>query len=121
DRIHHMNMIKIKMEVDTNPPGICETEVKNILLPIPFSIKTLTLPDLFAGKLHAILCRPWQTRVKGRDWYDLIWYIARSISVNLPHLRDRLVQSNAWDNDKPLTQSELVSLLMDKINQTDFE
>src|SRR5579862_5391578 len=96
-RIHHMNTIKIKMEVDINPPGSMSTEVKNILLPIPFSVKTLTQADLFAGKLHATLCRPWQTRVKGRDWYDLVWYIARSIPVNLHHLRDRLIQSKEWE------------------------
>lgn len=121
DRIHRMNTIKIKMEVDTNPPGICDTEIKNVLLPIPFSVKTLTLSDLFASKLHAILCRPWQKRVKGRDWYDLVWYVARNIPVNLNHLRDRLVQSNAWAKKNILTQSDLVKLLSDKINQTDFE
>lgn len=120
-RIHRMNTIKIKMEVDTNPPGNCETEVKNILLPIPFSVKTLTQPDLFAGKLHAILCRPWQKRVKGRDWYDLVWYVARNIPVNLNHLRDRLIQSAAWDKKKKFSTNDLLRLLADKISQTDFE
>lgn len=120
-RIHRMNTIKIKMEVDTNPPGNCDTEVKNILLPIPFSVKTLTPSDLFAGKLHAILCRPWQKRVKGRDWYDLVWYVARNIPVNLHHLRDRLIQSSAWDKSIKLTKNDLITLLSDKINETNFE
>ncbi|TAK75742.1 MAG: nucleotidyl transferase AbiEii/AbiGii toxin family protein [Gammaproteobacteria bacterium] len=120
DRVHHMNTIKIKMEIDTFPPGHCETEVKKILLPIPFSVKTLSLPDLFAGKIHAILCRPWQKRVKGRDWYDLVWYIARNVSVNLDHLRDRLIQSEAWSKNK-LRRDDLLKLLIAKINQTDFE
>jgi predicted nucleotidyltransferase component of viral defense system len=120
-RMHHMNTIKIKMEVDTNPPGHCNTEVKNILLPIPFSVKTLTLPDLFAGKIHAILCRPWQTRVKGRDWYDLVWYLARNIPVNLNHLRDRMIQSNAWEKKDTFTLDDLSILLINKINQTDFK
>lgn len=120
-RIHRMNTIKIKMEVDTNPPGQCDTEVKNIFLPIPFSVKTLTQPDLFAGKLHAILCRPWQKRVKGRDWYDLIWYVARDIPVNLTHLRDRLIQSGAWDKNGKFSIDELLNLLAEKIKQTDFE
>ena len=121
NRIHHMNTIKIKMEVDTNPPGNCATEVRNILFPIPFSVKTLTQPDLFAGKIHAILCRPWQKRVKGRDWYDLVWYVSRKVPVNLLHLRDRLMQSNVWQNDNKLTKSDLLGLLTDKINQTDFD
>lgn len=120
-RIHRMNTIKIKMEVDTNPPGSCDTEVKNILLPIPFSVKTLTQPDLFAGKIHAILCRPWQKRVKGRDWYDLVWYVARSVPVNLRHLRERLIQSHAWSDKSKLTLNDLLKLLADKIGETDFE
>jgi predicted nucleotidyltransferase component of viral defense system len=120
-RIHKMNTIKIKMEVDTHPPGDCETEVKNILLPIPFSVKTLVQPDLFAGKLHAILCRPWQKRVKGRDWYDLVWYVAHNIPVNLHHLRDRLIQSTAWDKKRKFTENDLRDLLKKKIDETDFE
>lgn len=120
DRIHHMNTIKIKMEIDIDPPGSVNTEVKNVLLPIPFSIKTLTQPDLFAGKLHAVLCRPWQKRVKGRDWYDLVWYIARKVPVNLDHLCDRLVQSNAWEKNRKFILNDLFGLLNDKINQTDF-
>lgn len=120
-RIHHMNTIKIKMEVDTNPPRNFQTEVKNIFLPIPFSVKTLTQPDLFAGKLHAILCRPWQKRVKGRDWYDLVWYVTRNIPVNLTHLRTRLIQSAAWNKKNKFTRDDLLKLLTDKINQTDFD
>lgn len=72
NRAHKMNSIKIKMEVDINPPGKFETETKTLLQPIPFSVKTYQLPDLFAGKTHALLCRPWQQRVKGRDWYDFV-------------------------------------------------
>lgn len=119
-RIHHMHTLKIKMEVDTDPPSGFNTDVKNLLLPIPFSVKTMAKPDLFAGKVHAILCRPWQTRVKGRDWYDLIWYIARNTPINLEHLRRRLIKSNAWTK-KSLTLSELLTLLTAKIDQTDFK
>lgn len=119
-RFHHMHTIKIKMEIDINPPGNFETEIKTLLQPIPFSVKTLTLPNLFAGKIHALLCRPWQLRVKGRDWYDFVWYIARNIPVNLKHLHTRLVQSQHF-NESNLTQNNLINLLSDKINQTDFE
>ncbi len=106
-----MQKIKIKMEVDTDPPQKFTTEVKTLLQPIPFFVKTLSQPDLFAGKVHAILCRPWQKRVKGRDWYDFVWYIARNISVNLLHLKQRLIQSGAWFSHQPFAKSDLMLML----------
>lgn len=121
ERIHQMNTLKIKMEVDTHPPGKFNTEVKTLLQPIPFSVKTLTLPDLFAGKIHALLCRPWQARVKGRDWYDFVWYIARNTPLNLIHLRERLIQSEAWPVSKEFARKDLIDLLQKKINSTDFD
>ena len=78
-RIHRMHLIKIKLEVDNDPPGKFTTEVKTLLQPIPFMVKTLIKSDLFAGKIHALLCRPWQQRVKGRDWYDFVWHIAQGV------------------------------------------
>lgn len=120
-RIHNMHVIKIKMETDTNPPPKFNVEVKTLLQPIPFFVKTLTQPDLFAGKIHALLCRPWQKRVKGRDWYDFVWYIAREVPVNLIHLQQRLIQSNAWKGDKYFTQQDLINLLENKIKNTDFD
>lgn len=119
-RFHRMNTIKIKMEVDTNPPQDFNTEAVTLFMPLPFSLNTMTMPDLFAGKIHAILCRPWQQRVKGRDWYDFIWYISRKIPVNLTHLQARLIQSNAWGQTIPLTHQALIQQLEEKINATDF-
>jgi len=112
--------IKIKLEIDTGPPTNFSTTVEPLLLPIPSSVKVLTKPDLFGGKIHALLCRPWQKRVKGRDWYDFIWYIAREIPVNLIHLQQRLYQSNAWDGNE-LTLANVKKLLLTKIEETDFE
>ncbi len=118
--IHHMNTIKIKMEVDTDPPGDFTTETKRLLLPIPFTVLTMTQEDLFAGKIHALLCRNWQKRIKGRDWYDYYWYISRGVAVNLSHLAARLRQSDAWPDSKPLTHEDLVELLDIKIKQIDY-
>lgn len=118
--IHHMQTIKIKMEVDINPPGCFNTETKFLLQPIPFSVKSFTAPDLFAGKIHALLCRPWVTRIKGRDWYDFVWYISRDIPVNLLHLKKRLIQSKAWDKQDQLNKKALLNLLTQKIRKTDF-
>lgn len=63
--------IKIKIEVDTCPPLNFKTEQKLLLQPYSFMTRCFTLPDLFAGKMHALVYRAWKNRVKGRDWYDL--------------------------------------------------
>ena len=119
--IHSMSTIKIKMEVDTDPPPEFNVEMKNILQPIPFAVKTFTLPDLFAGKVHAILCRAWLKRVKGRDWFDFVWYVARDVPVNLSHLRERLIQTDAWNKEEKFTKDDLFKLLKLKIDETDFD
>ncbi|MBT6207544.1 MAG: nucleotidyl transferase AbiEii/AbiGii toxin family protein [Francisellaceae bacterium] len=118
--MHHMQTMKIKMEVDANPPGSFNTDTKFLLLPIPFSVKSFTEADLFAGKIHALLCRPWVSRIKGRDWYDFVWYISRNIPVNLLHLQARLVQSDAWNELDTLHQRDLLNLLTQKIKTIDF-
>ena len=118
---HPKHTIKIKMEVDTNPPLGFEVEAKRLLLPIPFSVLSYSMADLFAGKLHALLCRKWMNRIKGRDWYDFYWYISRDVAVNLMHLKQRLVQIEHWDEDRDFTHRDLVELLNNKINEVDFD
>lgn len=119
--IHKDQMLKIKLELDINPPAGFFTEAKILLHPIPFSVLTYQKPDLFAGKLHAVLCRPWMQRVKGRDWYDLVWYIAHHTPVRLNHLRERLLQSKALSDQESFDKNILLQMLQDKINQIDFE
>ncbi len=118
--IHAMQIIKIKMEVDINPPGLFNTESKFLLQPISFPIKSFVESDLFAGKIHALLCRPWLKRIKGRDWYDFVWYVSRNTPLNLTHLKERLVQSNALDKKRDFNKNDLVILLSKKIQETDF-
>ncbi|MCL9823601.1 nucleotidyl transferase AbiEii/AbiGii toxin family protein [Helicobacter colisuis] len=81
--IHNGRRIKIKLEVDTNPPLKFQTKSKTLLLPMTFNIRTMTLPNLYAGKMHALLFRNWKTRVKGRDWFDFEWYVKNNIPLNL--------------------------------------
>ena len=95
-------VIKIKFEVDTMPPEGAGYENKYRLLPSPYEVKMYDMPSLFAGKVHAVICRAWKQRVKGRDLYDYIFYLSRNASLNLPHLKARLVQSGAWDPEKAL-------------------
>lgn len=75
--------IKVKIEVDIDPPPKFATEMLAYSVPRMQWVRAYTLPDLFAGKASAALFRKWQHRVKGRDWYDIIWYIAKRIPLNL--------------------------------------
>lgn len=118
--IHRDELLKVKLEVDINPPGSFSTEAKILLVPIPFSVNTYVPSDLFAGKMHAILCRPWKNRIKGRDWYDLVWYIARGTPVNLAHLEKRMQQTKHLTKNKKLNHDDLVFLLKEKIAKVDF-
>jgi predicted nucleotidyltransferase component of viral defense system len=112
--------IKIKIEVDTAPPLGFETEEKLLLKPFSFYVKCLTLPDLFAGKMHALLFRGWGQNVKGRDWYDMEWYIRKGIELNLHHFALRAYESGDWDR-KEITEIELRELLKEKIDTINFQ
>jgi hypothetical protein len=114
-------MLKVKMEVDTNPPPGFGTETRFLLQPIPFAVRSFVLPDLFAGKMHAILCRTWKSRVKGRDWYDLVWYAANHPVLHLSHLEERMRQTGHWKGEDPLTPENFKELLGNSINKLNIE
>ena len=107
--------IKIKLEVDTNPPLGFETEEKLLLKPFSFYVKCFTISDLFAGKMHALLFRKWGNNVKGRDWYDMEWYIKKGIALNLEHFVLRAKDSGDWPNDT-ITKNEFMELLTLRID-----
>lgn len=86
--------IRIKIEVDTQPPMNFRTEQKLLLLPHSFMTRCFTLPDLFAGKMHALIYRAWKNRVKGRDWYDFEWYVRHNVPLSFNHLAERALQFN---------------------------
>lgn len=114
--LHPLKNLKIKLEVDTDPPGGFETETRYVLQPFPFSVRIFSLPDLFAGKLHAVLCRHWRSRVKGRDWYDLIWYASKHPEVRLSHLEARMRQSGNYCEERPLSAEKLRRLLREAVD-----
>jgi hypothetical protein len=116
---HAREVLKIKLEVDTEPPGGFQTVSRPVLVPIPFAVNAYSLPDLFAGKMHAILCRKWKNRVKGRDWYDLIWYLGRHPQLRLNHLEQRMRQSGDWAGDQVLSRSALMDKLTSSIRALD--
>ena len=112
--------IKIKIEVDTQPPSGFVTEYKLLLLPFSFMTRCYSLPDLYAGKMHAFLFRNWQKRVKGRDWYDFEWYVRNNIALNFNHLRKRAEQINAL-NEEEFTLSIFKKMLKERIERTNIE
>lgn len=99
--------VKIKIEVDTQPPLKFNTEQKLLLLPKSFMVRCYTLPNLFAGKIHALLYRTWKNRVKGRDWYDFEWYIRHNTPLDFNHLHERTLQFNQEDISKELFLEKL--------------
>ena len=111
--------IMIKLELDTAPPPFAGTEVRTHLLPTPFQVRLYDLPSLFAGKLHALLFWDWKSRVKGRDFYDFVWFIGRKVPVNLPHLEARIRQTGnpAIEN---LDLAGLQSLLSERFGKVDL-
>lgn len=92
--------IKIKIEVDTNPPLQFSTEQKLLMEPRSFMTRCFTLPDLFAGKMHALVYRAWKNRVKGRDWYDFEWYVRNRIPLDFKHLQERIKEFNGCEKTK---------------------
>ena len=109
--------VKIKIEVDTTPPLGFSTENKLLLLPYSFMTRCFTLPNLYAGKMHAMLFRNWKHRVKGRDWYDFEWYVRNSYKLNFNHLRTRALQKGYTDN-KEFTKDIFKDLLRKRVEQT---
>ena len=112
--------IKIKFEVDINPPMGATFETKFSLLPSPYQVRLYDMPSLFAGKIHACLCRNWKSRVKGRDFYDYVFFLAMSAKVNLVNLKAKLVQSKFIAEDYDLTIENLKTLLNERFSNMDF-
>jgi predicted nucleotidyltransferase component of viral defense system len=111
--------LKVKLEIDTNPPAHASFETKYRLEPIPYSVRVYDLPSLFAGKAHALLCRKWKDRVKGRDFFDYVWYLSQGVELNLAHLEARMRQSGHWVSG-PLTESLLRQLLEERFASVDY-
>jgi predicted nucleotidyltransferase component of viral defense system len=117
--VPHNQKITVKLELDTTPPPFASTEIKTHLLPTPFQVRLYDLPSLFAGKLHALLFRNWKSRIKGRDFYDFVWYVGHRVPINLPHLAARIAQSE----HRPIEQIDcatIQSLLKERMQSIDL-
>ena len=119
--VHPDEQIQVKMEVDTDPPEGADYEIKYQISPVPYHVRMFNPPSLFAGKVHAMLCRGWQTRVKGRDFYDYIWYLSKEISLNIKHLASRMIQSGHLPANEFLNEDSLRQRLNERFASVDFD
>ena len=112
--------IKIKFEVDTNPPASASFERRYRLLPVPYEVMLYDMPSLFAGKVHAVICRAWKSRIKGRDLYDYVFFLSKGAHLNTDHLKARLVQSGIWDSEDSFSIADAKRLLCDRFEAIDY-
>lgn len=117
--IHPGQKLKIKIEVDVDPAPGFDTEFLPALNPIPHNVRVYDLRNLFTGKMHALLCRGWGDRVKGRDWYDTVWYLQKKVPVYIPYLEAKMRQSNHWKGPKPLTEVDILGMYREKVGNLD--
>jgi len=109
--------IRIKIEVDVDPPLEFATEQKLLLYPFSFMTRCFVLPDLFAGKIHALVFRSWKSRVKGRDWYDFEWFVRKGVAVDFNYLQARIRQINGLE----MGNEEFIQKLKERLSNTDME
>lgn len=113
--------IKIKFEIDINPPSGAEYEIKYKLLPTPHSVRLYNKESLFAGKIHAILCRNWSHRTKGRDLYDYAFFLSKNIKVNMNLVKSKLIESNVLKEDDNFDINILKNMLNEKFKLIDYD
>lgn len=120
NRLHKDEVIKVKFEVDCNPALGFKTESRWVDLPEFASVSVLDESSLFAGKLHAILCRTYKNNVKGRDYYDFLFYISKRVSPNLEYLKNKLIDTGKINEDDDFNIEILKEMLLKKFNSIDF-
>lgn len=108
--------VKVKIELDTDPPLQFDTVQQLLMKPYSLMVRCFTLPDLFAGKMHALVYRNWKTRVKGRDWYDFEWYVRNNVPLNFAHLQERIREFSGQE----VSKEEFIQLLRDRLLTADI-
>ena len=110
--------LKVKIEVDIDPPPKFSTEMKLLEMPSKCWVRSYDLPGLYAGKVSAALFRKWKGRVKGRDWYDVAWYIQHRVELDLTHLIERAKESEPTADVS--TREKLLETFDVRIDSIDF-
>lgn len=113
-----LRKIRIKFEVDTNSPLGSNFEMKYVDFPFVSSVTVQDKASLFAGKIHALLCREY---IKGRDWYDFIWYTSQSVEINYQFLASALKQQGPWQGQNIQVDLDwCIKQFRDKITSIDW-
>ena len=112
---------KIKFEIDIDNPSGGQTEMRYKTLPAPYEVRVFDEPTLFAGKIHAILCREYKHHVKGRDYYDYLFYVGKGSRFNLAYLENKLKNTGKISEDAVLTLGMVKEMLREKFNNTNYE
>jgi predicted nucleotidyltransferase component of viral defense system len=120
DAIMPGELLRIKLELDTDPAPHATFERQYRLLPSPYEVGLYDTPSLFAGKVHAVIARAWRSRVKGRDLYDYVFYRARKAQVNLAHLEAKLQQTGQLGNGETLNIEGVRQLLRERFKSIDY-
>jgi len=120
-KVQANKLMNVKFEVDVDPPAGFESEGKALMPPITASVTVLKPSSLFAGKMHAVLFREWKGRVKGRDFYDLLWYLGQDIPVKLLYLEQKMKDDGKLGAGETLVRGKVVQLLSEKITNIDWQ
>lgn len=119
--LHKDEVIKVKFEIDCEPALGFTTENKWLDMPEFAPVIVLDEASLFAGKIHAILCRNYKNNVKGRDYYDYLFYLKRGIRPNLQYLKNKLVNTGKLKETDSFDTNILKEMLINRFEQVDFE
>lgn len=119
--LHKDELIKIKFEIDCNPALGFNIENKWLDVPEFANVAILDLESLFSGKIHAILCRNYKNTVKGRDYYDFMFYINKRIKPNMEYLKNKLIESNLLNKDDKFDLDVLKDMLKRRMNEVNFK
>ena len=117
--IYKKELIRVKIEISTHYSDKAKKKIWMKNMPYPYSVTLFDLPTLFAGKIHAVLCRGWEGRVKGRDLYDFLFYANRGSTFNLGFLNDKFKMSGYSERD--LTHEEVIERLVERFSTLDYE
>lgn len=121
-RVISNQKIKIKFEIDTDNPSGGTTEFRYKMLPAPYEVQIFDESTLFGGKIHAILRRNYKNNVKGRDFYDYLFYIGKGSKFNLKYLENKLKNTGGViADDDVLTIEKVKDLLRSKFASVDYE
>lgn len=115
---HAARKIRIKLEVDTNPPEGSSFETAYLSFPTTAPVTTQSLGSSFGTKAHALLCRDY---IKGRDWYDLLWYVSRKVAPDFTLLGNALFQQGPWKGQRiPVTATWFLAAMKATIEAIDW-